>query len=136
MTLGTFDLFHVGHVNLLRQCRDIAGSGTVGVALNTDAFVESFKHHAPVVPLEQRRAVVDACRYVDSTYVNDQTVAGSPARIVLDMKPEIIVVGSDWQGRDYLGQLGLTPEQVANIDIRYVPYTAGISSSMIREAMR
>jgi cytidyltransferase-like protein len=138
LTLGTFDLWHVGHVNLLRRCRRIAGHGSITVAVNTDEFVEAFKHHAPVIPFQQRIEVVSACRFVDAVVANDQTTVGSPANVVFEVAPDAIVVGSDWQGRDYLAQLGLTAEELdaAGIQIFYVPYTDGISSTMVREAMR
>lgn len=137
LTLGTFDLFHKGHVNLLKRCREIAGpDGEVFVALNSDEFVEAFKHHAPVVNLKDRWAVVAACRHVDRVMVNSQTAAGSSAAPTIDLaKPDVIVVGSDWEGRDYLGQLGIEQDYLNahRITVRFVPYTQGISSTAIRE---
>jgi len=136
LTLGTFDLFHTGHVNLLRACRLVGGHVTV--AVNTDEFVAAFKHHDPVIPLRDRIAVVAACRYVDEVIVNCQTVAGSSAEATIEeARPDIIVVGSDWQDRDYLGQLGTTQSFLDSIGcgIVYVPYTQGVSSTAIRERM-
>lgn len=138
LTLGTFDVFHTGHVNLLRRCREIAGGGRVTVALNSDEFIVAFKHHAPVIPFHDRLTVLGACRYVDWVTANSQTGAGSSSAPTIDFtKPEVIVVGSDWEGRDYLGQLGITQDYLnaRSIEVRFVPYTQGISSTAIRERM-
>lgn len=139
LTLGSFDLFHVGHVNLLRACRLVGGTGAhVTVALNNDEFIEAFKNHPPVIPLRDRISVVAGCRYVDEVTVNCQTVKGSSAEATIDeARPDLIVVGSDWQERDYLGQLGTSQRYLDSIAcaVVYVPYTQGISSTAIRERM-
>jgi glycerol-3-phosphate cytidylyltransferase len=131
-TGGTFDLFHRGHVNLLKECYDIANGGQVIVSLNPDEFIEAYKGRPPVMPYDERAAVLEACRYVDKVIPN---VGGRDSRPAIERaKPDIIVVGDDWQGRDYLSQLGVTKEWLESFDIkvRYVPYTKGISSTEIR----
>jgi glycerol-3-phosphate cytidylyltransferase len=135
LTLGTFDLFHRGHVRLLARCRALAGlGGIVVVALNPDDFVAQFKGRAPVVPLADRMEVVRSCRYVDRVIVGsgrDSTDA------IEDVGPDIIAIGDDWKERDYLGQLGVTQEYLDERRIRivYLPYTQGVSSSQIRTAL-
>lgn len=135
-TGGTFDLFHYGHVRLLRECRDVAGvDGLVVVALNTDAFITAYKGHPPTVPYEGRAEVLEACRYVDMVIEN---VGGADSRAaIVEAKPDIIVVGSDWQHRNYHAQMGFTPAWLEEfgIEIRYVPYTDGVSSSAIRRKL-
>lgn len=137
LTLGTFDMFHAGHVNLLRRCRDLAGLlGNVTVGLNTDDFVERYKHRAPVIGFADREAVLYACRYVDDVMANDQP-GGSAWRLIESAAPDVIVVGDDWLDRDYLGQLGVEADDLDEREIRvmFVPYTKGISSSAIRAAL-
>lgn len=131
LTLGTFDLFHAGHVNLLRQCREIAGMGIVVVGLNTDEFIDRYKGRPPVLDYAHRAAVVAACRYVDVVWPNAQA-DGSAVDVIHRARPDVIVIGSDWQHRDYLGQLGV-PD--LDVEVRYVPYTESISSSAIRERL-
>lgn len=137
LTLGTFDLFHAGHVNLLRACDQEAGpSGRVVVGLNTDGFVLRYKHHLPVIDYRDREAVLIACRYVSAVVPNDQP--DGTIRDVLDaVRPDVIVVGSDWQGRDYLAQLGIGPDDLRAYSTRiaYRPYTSGISSTAIKERL-
>lgn len=134
LTLGTFDLFHAGHVNLLRRCRD-AGSPVV-VGLNTDAFVERYKGRAPVIGYADRAAVLGACRYVDEVVPNGQS-AGSAWDVIGAIRPSVIVVGDDWADRNYLAQLGIEPRDLDDIGCRvlFVPYTQGISSRAIRRTI-
>ena len=135
-TGGTFDLFHAGHVRLLRRCRELAGaSGEVVVALNDDDFVEDFKGKRPVVPYEGRAEVLRACRFVDRVIRNE---GGPDSRPAIEAAcPDLIVVGSDWLERDYLAQLGPSAEWLTErgIGLCFLPYTKGVSSTLIREAI-
>ena len=69
-TGGTFDLFHEGHVELLRSCKRLAGDGLVIVALNTDEFIERFKASGPVQTYRERKTVLESCKYVDLVVPN------------------------------------------------------------------
>ena len=135
ITLGTFDLFHVGHVRLLERCRLLSGPGQVTVGLNSDAFVTRYKGRRPVIGYDDRAAVLEACRHVDAVVANDQNPSASA--VILASQAEAIVVGNDWEGRDYSGQLGLPKHwfRDAGIRIIYVPYTEGVSSTSIRAAV-
>lgn len=143
MTLGTFDLFHAGHVELLRHCHRLAhypgpkfrAPVEVIVGLNTDEFVESYKGQPPVIPWADRAAVLEACRYVK--YVQDNPLRGrTQAEGISLTSPDVIAVGSDWQGKDYLGQLGIDQAFLneRGIQIVYVPRPnpPRISTSEIR----
>ena len=134
-TGGTFDLFHYGHVNLLHQCREIAGGGRVTVALNTDEFSNSYKQPT-VMSLAERMQVVAACRYVDDVIVNLGGADSKPA--ILSVLPNVIVVGDDWAGKDYNRQMGFSAEWLAryNIQVLFVPYTSSISTTKIRQRLR
>ena len=131
-TGGTFDLFHRGHVNLLGRCRHIAKADLVIVSLNEDAFIEAYKGRPPVLPYDDRQAVLMACRFVDVVIPN---TGGADSRPAIEIaKPDAIVIGDDWKDRDYHAQLGVTPSwlEQRGIEIIYVPYTPGISSTQIR----
>lgn len=133
LTLGTFDLFHTGHVNLLARCRMLAGTdGMVAVALNRDDFIEAYKGHPPVIRYEDRVRVVAACKYVDRVLCN---MGGRDAKPAIEaIGPNIIAVGSDWQSKDYYGQLDVTQAWLDGhrVRVEYLPYTTSISSSQIR----
>jgi glycerol-3-phosphate cytidylyltransferase len=135
-TGGTFDLFHSGHVNLLKRCREVAGQeGKVVVALNTDDFIFQFKNKKPICSEQERLDVLLACRYVDEVVMN---VGGQDSRISIEMVgPNYIVVGSDWAKKDYYAQMSFTQEWLdeKGIGLVYVPYTQTISSTKIKGRM-
>lgn len=133
-TGGTFDLFHLGHVNLLKRCKDIADE--VVVSLNTDAFILSYKGQPPTCTQDERKAVLEACRYVDKVIMN---VGGSDSTIAIEMvNPDYIVIGSDWAKKDYYKQMGFTQEWLdeRGIGLVYVPYTKTISSTGIKKRLK
>jgi len=131
-TGGTFDLFHAGHVELLRRCAEF---GEVTVALNTDEFIEFYKGKKPVISYADREAVLLACRYVSRVIPN---LGGSDSRVSIDLvNPNLIVIGSDWAVRDYHKQMGFDQAWLdeRGIGLCYVPYTPGISSTAIKNRM-
>ena len=135
-TGGTFDLFHSGHVNLLKKCREVAGDyGSVIVSLNTDAFIKEYKGKPPVCSDEERKAVLLACRYVDHVVMN---VGGQDSKIAIELaEPDYIVIGSDWAKKDYYAQMGFDQDWLdeRGIGLVYVPYTKEISSTDIKGRM-
>lgn len=85
---------------------------------------------------EERKSVLEACRYVDRVIPN---TGGADSRIAIDLvKPDVIVVGSDWARRDYYAQMNFTQDWLdeRGIALMYVPYTNGISSTIIKSRMR
>lgn len=135
-TGGTFDLFHRGHAIFLKNCRKIAGeNGRVVVSLNTDDFVERFKNKRPTMTYEERKAVLEACMYVDEIIKNEDGEDSKPA--ILKIKPDVIVASVDWAVRDYYKQMTFTQEWLDkhNILLCYIPYTKNISSTDIRARM-
>jgi glycerol-3-phosphate cytidylyltransferase len=133
-TGGTFDLFHSGHVKFLRQCKRIAGlDGRVVVSLNTDEFIEAYKGKAPVMSFDERKAVLMACRYVDSVVENIGGVDSKPA--ILNVLPDFVVIGDDWAKKDYYAQMQFTQAWLDELKIVlcYVPYTAGISTTELKK---
>jgi glycerol-3-phosphate cytidylyltransferase len=119
-TGGTFDLFHKGHVNFLKQC---ARLGKVTVSLNPDAFILKYKGKAPVMSYDERKSVLEACRYVDKVVEN---FGWHDSRDVIEqINPDYVVIGSDWATRDYYSQMGFSQDWLDNRDILliYLPYT-------------
>lgn len=135
-TGGTFDLFHSGHVNLLKRCKEIAGSnGRVVVSLNKDEFIKEYKGMPPVCSEIERMSVLLSCRYVDDVIFN---IGGKDSKISIEIiKPDYIVIGSDWAKKDYYSQMSFTQEWLdeRGIGLVYVPYTKDISSSDIKRRM-
>ena len=128
-TGGTFDLFHAGHVNFLRECSRL---GDVVVALNTDEFIRAYKGKPPVCSFEERLAVLEACVWVDQVIPNYGGADSKPAIEVVG--PDIIAIGSDWARRDYHAQMGFDQDwlDARGISLIYIPYTSGISTTSLK----
>ena len=132
-TGGTFDLFHAGHVNFLKRCKDIVQySGLVTVSLNTDEFIERYKGKPPICSYDVRASVLASCRYVDRVIPNEDGEDSKSA--ILRVKPSYIAVGSDWATKDYYRQMGFTQDWLDDhgIVLLYIPYTKGISTSKLK----
>jgi glycerol-3-phosphate cytidylyltransferase len=133
-TGGTFDLFHSGHVNFLKRCQEIAGvGGRVVVALNTDEFIFNYKKKKPILSFQQRKDVLDSCRYVDEVVENS---GGEDSKITIEMvqSVDVIAIGSDWATKNYYAQMQFNQDWLdsKNISLIYIPYTKGISSTFIK----
>ena len=133
-TGGTFDLFHAGHANFLKQCRNLAE--IVIVSLNTDEFIAQYKGKSPIISYEDRKSVLLSCRYVDNVIKNLGNEDSKPA--ILAVNPNIIAVGDDWACKDYYKQMSFTQEWLDEMEITlaYLPYTKGISSTLIKENLK
>lgn len=84
---GVFDLFHAGHVRLLKEAKELGEKLIVGVF--NDQVAESFKRK-PIIPLEERIEVVRGCKYVDEVIVQDEL---SPDKNIIHLKPDILARG-------------------------------------------
>jgi cytidyltransferase-like protein len=123
-------MFHRGHAQLLKRCAEL---GSVTVSLNTDQFIAAYKGKPPIDTYEEREAVLRSCRWVDDVIPN---YGGADSRISIEIvKPDIIVIGSDWARRDYYSQMGFTQDWLdeRGIGLMYVPYTQGISTTELKK---
>lgn len=132
-TGGTFDLFHNGHVNFLRQCKEIADY--VVVSLNTDDFIFRYKGNLPIMNYESRREILLSCKYVDEVIPNTDGEDSKPT--ILSVNPDFIVIGSDWAKKDYYKQMNFTQDWLDknNIILIYIPYTEKISTTIIKQKL-
>jgi len=129
-TGGTFDLFHSGHVAFLMLCAEI---GFVPVSLNTDEFIATYKGNPPVMSYTEREAVLLACRYVNAVVPN---VGGEDSKIAIQqVKPDLVIIGSDWARRDYYKQMQFDQDWLDKhkIGLCYIPYTDGISTTDLKK---
>lgn len=132
-TQATMDLFHVGHLALLRRCRKLAGgSGRVIVGLLTDEAIEAYKRKAPIIPFKDRKEVILGCKYVDAVMPSD----------IYDINIQIedpwidyIVVGSDWAKKDLATHYGLNAELKEALEEKLIffPYSDRESSTSIKQ---
>ena len=136
-TGGTFDCLHPGHIYLFKKCSELAGpNGIVTVAINTDEFVAGYKGARPVQSLLDREIMVSAVRYTGATQRNPGGAA--QGALITAARTDLIVIGDDWRGRDYLGQLGINQGFLDNHDIAvaYIPRWQNYSSSRLKGAIR
>lgn len=137
LTMGTFDLLHIGHLELLRESQALAGPwGSLVVGLNRDEFVERFKGARPAQSYEERFQMLRAIRGVTMVLPN---FGDEHAGLLIDLvRPNIITIGSDWAGKDYLGQLHIDRKFVQDrgIQIKYIPRTTGQSTTALKQKIR
>ncbi|WP_424210602.1 adenylyltransferase/cytidyltransferase family protein [Streptomyces sp. BI20] len=125
---GVFDLFHIGHLNLLKSARAQCDHLVVGVLTDTAA---EHKGHRPAVPLEERLEIVRSMRYAD-TVVVDHSLDKMQAWQQVGFHR--LFKGDDWQGTD-LASRWETDFATVGVDVVYLPYTGHVSSTRIREML-
>ena len=121
ITFGTFDLFHIGHLNILRRAKELGSHLIVGVS--TDALNFSKKSYYPVYNEEDRLLIVDAIRYVDEVFYEESLE--KKRDYIIQHAADILVMGDDWQGKfDFVSDV---------CKVVYLPRTEGISTSGLRK---
>lgn len=126
-TTGVFDLFHIGHLNVLRRAKEQCDFLIVGVS--TDELVLREKHKNPIIPFSDRVEIVRACRYVDEVVpqINKNKLE---AYMKLERRFHKMFVGSDWRGTAQWEQYEKDFEPY-DVEIIYLPHTDGISTSIL-----
>ena len=127
-TTGVFDLFHVGHVNILRNAKQLCDRLIVGVSV--DELVR-YKSKSPVIPFEERIEIVRACRYVDIA-VAQETMDKLDA--YHRYRFNILFVGDDWYKNEKWEKL---EEEFKEFSVRiiYFPYTKTTSSTLVNQTL-
>jgi glycerol-3-phosphate cytidylyltransferase len=126
-TTGVFDLFHIGHLNILKKAKEQCEYLIVGVS--TDENVLSYKHKTPVIPFEERIAIVEALKYVDK--VVPQTNMDK-FQAWENLKFDAIFHGDDWKGSAMYSEIERKFNEVG-VDMVYFPYTKGTSSTILAD---
>lgn len=126
---GVFDLFHVGHLNVLRRARGHCDRLVAGVC--SDDLVVRLKGRPPVVPLAERLQIVRSVRYVDETFV---ATVDDKMEIWKEVGFDVIFKGDDWLGTDVWTTLETEFARVG-VEVVYFPYTEHTSSTLLRDAL-
>ncbi len=124
-TTGVFDLFHIGHLNILKRAKEKCDILIVGVS--TDEVVEAYKHKKPTIPFSERIEIVSAIKYVD--LVVPQTNMDKYAAWQ-KLHFDVIFHGSDWKDSDLYNKYR-QDFSGTDVDMVFIPYTSGISSTKI-----
>ena len=128
-TTGVFDLFHIGHLNILKRAKLECDYLIVGVT--SDELALSAKNKKPIIPFQERMEIVESIKFVDEVVpqINyDKMEAWN------NLKFDLMFVGNDWKGTDKWDKLEQDFNQYG-VEILYFPYTSHTSSTILREIL-
>ena len=128
-TTGVFDMFHIGHLNILRRAKAQCDYLIVGVS--TDELVQHDKNKTPIIPFADRCAIVEAIKYVDKVVPQpDKNKFAAWERYHFNK----MFVGSDWKGTETWNRFEAQLAPVG-VEIIYLDHTEGISSTILRDKL-
>lgn len=128
-TTGVFDMFHVGHLNILKKAKEQCDYLIVGVS--TDENVKNYKNKTPIIPYKERKEIVEAIKYVDKVVpqVNmDKFEAWQKLHF------DVIFHGNDWKNSSMYNEMEKKLASVG-VDFVYFEYTKGTSSTILRKKL-
>lgn len=128
-TTGVFDLFHIGHLNILKKAKEMSEWLIVGVS--TDELVVSYKNKSPIIPYAERVEIVKACRYVDEVVPQtnrDKIAAYRKYRF------DAMFVGDDWKSDPMFIEVEKSLKNCSSTVV-FFPYTGNTSSTKIRQIL-
>lgn len=125
-TQGVYDMFHIGHLNLINRAKELCDWLVVGV--NADDLVKAYKHKTPVINEEERRIIVANIKAVDECVI---ATTLDKVKIWNKIHFDAIFIGDDWKGnsRWLQTEIDLKPY---GAEVVYLPHTDGVSSTMLR----
>lgn len=129
-TTGVFDMFHIGHLNILRRAKEQCEYLIVGVT--TDEVVEEYKNKKPIIPFFERCAIVEAIKYVDKVVPQttmDKLAAWETIRF------DALFHGSDWKGSSLYNEYEKEFNNVG-VDVVFLPHTDGTSSTELSKKLQ
>lgn len=126
-TDGVYDLFHVGHLNMIETARKQCEYLIVGV--HSDEIVNQYKHRYPIIAEAERARIIGSIKGVDKVVIND---VRDKLTLLERYHFNVVFIGDDWKGTDRWNNF----EKILgerNVDVVYVPYTRGISTTDIKK---
>ena len=129
-TTGVFDMFHIGHLNILKKAKEQCDYLIVGVS--TDEVVETYKHKKPIICFEERLAIVEAIKYVDE--VVPQT-SMNKLEAWEKLHFDVLFHGSDWKNSDMYNKV-IEDLGKVGAEVVFLPHTEGVSSTMLSEVLQ
>lgn len=126
-TTGVYDMFHIGHLNILRRAKEQCDYLVVGVS--TDELVQKVKNKTPIIPFADRCEIVGAIKYVDKVVPQfDKNKMAAWEKFHFNK----MFVGSDWKGTEAWNRFEEEFKPLG-VEIVYLDHTDGISSTILRE---
>ena len=128
-TTGVFDMFHIGHLNILRRAKEQCDYLIVGVS--TDELVKEYKNKTPIIPFEERAEIVQSIDCVDRVIAQENR---DKYEAWIELKFDVMFVGDDWKGKPLFMKVEEEFKKVG-VDVVYFPYTKDTSSTILREKL-
>lgn len=128
-TTGVFDMFHIGHLNILKRAKEQCEYLIVGIS--TDELVKNYKNKTPIIPFEERAEIVRSLECVDEVVVQTNMDKFEAWR---DYKFDVMFHGDDWKNSPMWKEYEKQFKEVG-VDIVYFPYTKDTSSTILREKL-
>ena len=124
ITFGTFDVFHIGHLNILQRCKELGDKLIVGVS--TDALNIQKKQRRPIICQEQRLRIVNNIKGVTSAFFEESL--DKKRQYIIEHHADVLVMGDDWKGKfDEFNDV---------CNVVYLPRTPSISTTAIIEFVK
>lgn len=123
LTFGVFDMFHIGHLNLLKAAKKKCDK--LIVCVSSDGYSKKHKNKLPIIPFNERITIIRSIKYVDQADI--QSLAFGKKEAVKKYKPDLLFVAG-WTPKTYTGQ-GL------GVPVVYLPYTKKTSSTLLKEKL-
>lgn len=128
-TTGVFDLFHIGHLNILKRAKEQCNYLIVGVS--TDELVQQYKNKTPIISFEERSEIVGNIKFVDKVVKQEHR---DKFKAWEKYKFDVMFVGDDWKGNELFKNIEMKFNGVG-VGIEYFPYTKSTSSTLIRKIL-
>ena len=132
-TAGVYDLFHIGHLNILKNAKSYCDYLIVGVS--TDEVVRQNKGKVPIISFNERISIVEAIKYVDKVIPQERYDIEGKIQLAVDYKIDVMFVGSDWKGTEKWNKI---EKELLKIGCKtvYLPHTDGISSTQLIDKIK
>jgi len=132
-TAGVYDMFHIGHLNVIRNAKQLCDN--LIVAVSTDELVRNEKGVVPIIPFQERVQIVQALRYVDQVVAQESYAIEGKIQAAKKYGADVMFVGDDWKGSAKWNEIEQRLAEIG-VDVVYLPHTDGISSTMLRELLK
>lgn len=129
-TTGVFDMFHIGHLNILKKAKEQCDYLIVGVS--TDENVQNYKKKKPIIPFEERIAIVSEIKCVDKAVPQTNM---NKMEAWKKLKFDALFHGSDWKGSDMYNKM-IDEFADVGVDVVFLPHTDGVSSTLLSEVLQ
>ncbi len=126
-TTGVFDLFHIGHLNILKRAKESCQYLIVGIS--TDEVVLQYKNRPPMIPFKERMEIVRSIKYVDQVVAQNNM---DKMEAWKQLQFNVMFHGDDWKGSPMYRKYQREFEKV-HVDLIFLSYTSGTSSTKIKE---